>query len=54
MGFESRVLLNKMLGVVRIVHLALALKKRLNRTESAVFLYCRFFLCLKDLFFQII
>ena len=24
---------------------------RLNKTESAVFLYFRFFLCLKDLFF---
>ena len=27
---------------------------RLNKTESAVFLYCRFSLFLKDLFFQII
>ena len=26
----------------------------LNKTESAVFKYCRFFLFLKDLFFQII
>ena len=27
---------------------------RLNKTESAVFLYCRFSLVLKDPFFQII
>ena len=28
--------------------------KRLNKTESAVFLYCRFSLFLKDPFFKII
>ena len=27
---------------------------RLNKTESVVFLYCRFFVFLKDQFFQII
>ena len=32
----------------------LVLMNRLNKTESAVFLYCRFSLFLKDPFFQII
>ena len=36
------------------LHFLLVLMKRLNKTRSAVFLYCRFCLFLKDLFFQII
>ena len=44
-------LLKQVLGGVRIVALSLVLINRLNKTESAVFLYCRFSLFLKDLFF---
>ena len=45
---ESRIPLKPVLGGVRI------LMNRRNKTESAVFLHCRFSLFLKDLFFQII
>ena len=34
-----------------MLHFALVLMNRLNKTESAVFLYCRFSLFLKDPFF---
>ena len=51
---EIRILLKPVLGDVRIVALPLVLMNRLNKTESAVFLYCRFSLILKDPFFQII
>ena len=37
-----------------ILHFPLVLMNRLNETESAVFLYFRFSLLLKDPFFQII
>ena len=49
---ESRMLLKQVLGGVRIVALSIVLINRLNKTESAVFLYCRFSLFLKDLFFS--
>ena len=49
---ESRIPLNSVLGGMRIVALSLVLMNRLNTTESAVFLYCRFSLILKDLFFS--
>ena len=39
---------------VRFLHFPLVLMNRLNKTESAVFLYSRFSLFLKDPFFQII
>ena len=37
-----------------LLHFPLVLVNRLNKTESAVFLYCRFSLFLKDPVFQII
>ena len=37
-----------------LLHFPFVLMKRLNKTESAVSLYCRFSLFLKDPFFQII
>ena len=39
---------------VRLLHFSLFLTKRLNKTESAVFLYCRFSVFLNDSFFKII
>ena len=36
------------------MHFPLVPMNRLNQTKSAVFLYCRFSLFLKDLYFQII
>ena len=36
------------------MHFLLVLMSRLNKTESVIFLYCRFSLFLKDPFFQII
>ena len=42
---ESIILPKPVLGGVRIV--------ALNKTESVVFLYCRFFLFLKDLFLSL-
>ena len=36
-----------------MLHFPLVLVNRLNKTESAVFLYCRISLFLKDPFFQI-
>ena len=36
------------------VHIPIVLINRLNKTESAVFLYCMFSLFLKDPLFQII
>ena len=47
---ESRIPLKPVLEGVRIVELS----NRLNKTESAVLLYCRFSLFLKDPIFQII
>ena len=47
---ESRIPLKPVLGGVRIVALLLVLMNRLNETESAVLLYCRFSLFLKDPF----
>ena len=44
---ESRIPLKPVLGGVGIVALS-------NKTDSGVFLYCRFSLFLKDPFFQII
>ena len=38
----------------KLLHFSCVLINRLNTTESAVFLYCRFSLFLKDPFFQII
>ena len=37
-----------------MLYFPLILMNRLNKTESAVFLYCRFSLFMKDPFFQII
>ena len=37
-----------------MLHFPLDFMNRLNKTESAVFLYCRFSLFLKESFFQII
>ena len=37
-----------------VLHFPLVLMNRHNKTESAVFLYCRFSVFLKDPFFQII
>ena len=37
-----------------MLHFPLVLMNRLNKTETAVFLYCRFSLFMKDQFFQII
>ena len=52
---ESRIPLKPVLGDMRIVAPnPLVLMNRLNKTESDVFLYCRFSLFLKDPFFQII
>ena len=51
---ESRILLKPMLGGVRIVALSFSFMNRLNKMESAVFLYCRFFLFLKVPFILII
>ena len=51
---ESRISLKPVQGGVRIVALLLVLLNRLNKTESAVLLNCRFSLFLKDPFFQII
>ena len=48
---ESRVPLKPVLGDVRIVALSIRSQNRLNKTKSAVFLYCRFSLFLKDPFF---
>ena len=48
---ENRIPLKPVLGRVRIVALPLVLMNRLNKTEYAVFLYCRFSLFLKDPFF---
>ena len=50
---ESRIPLKSVLGGMRIFALSI-LMNRLNETESAVFLYCRFSLFLKDPFFLII
>ena len=47
---ESRISLKLVLGGVRIVALSISSQDRLNKTESAIFLYCRFSLFLKDLF----
>ena len=41
-------------GGGKSLHFPLVLMNRLNKTKSAVFLYCRFSLFLKDPFFQII
>ena len=49
---ESRIQLKPVLGGVRIVALSIVLMNRLNKTESAVFLYCRFSLFLRDPFFH--
>ena len=49
---ESRIPLKPVLGGVKIA--ALVLMNRLNKTESALFLCCRFSLFLKDSLFQII
>ena len=38
---------------VEMLHFQLALMNRLNKTKSAVFLYCRFSLFLKDQFFRL-
>ena len=51
---ESRILLKPELGVQELLHFPLVLINRLNKTESAGFLYCRFSLFLKGQFFQII
>ena len=53
---ESRihVPLKPVLGAWELLHFPLVLMNRLNKTVSAVFLYCRFSLFLKDPFFQII
>ena len=52
---DSRIPLKLVQGGVRTVALSIiGLMDRLNKTQSAVFLYCRFFLFLKDPFFQII
>ena len=48
---ESRIPLKPVLGGMRTVALLLVLMNRLNKTKSAVFLYCRFSLFLKDPFF---
>ena len=37
---------------VEMLHFQLVLMNRLNKTKSAVFLYCRFSLFLKDQFFR--
>ena len=51
---ESRIPLKPVLGGVIIVALPLVHMNRLNKTESDVSLYCKFFLLLKDPFFHII
>ena len=51
---KSRITLKPVLGDVGILHFPLVLMNRLNKTQSAVFLYCRFSVFLKDPFFQII
>ena len=51
---ESRIPLKAVLRGMRIVALSISSHNRLNKTESAIFFYCRFILYLKDLFFQII
>ena len=39
---EIRIPLKLMLGIMRIVALSMILVNRLNKTETAVFQYCRF------------
>ena len=46
--------LSRCYGAWELLHFPLVLMNRLNETESADFLNCRFSLFLKDLFFQII
>ena len=48
---ESRIPHKPTLGGVRTVALSISSHERLNKTESTVFLYCRFSLFLKDPFF---
>ena len=47
---ESRLLLKPVLGAWEFLHFPLVLVNRLNKTESVVFLYCRFSLFLMDPF----
>ena len=51
---ESRIWLKPVLGACELLHFPLVIMNRLNKTESAVFEYCRFSLFLKVPFFQII
>ena len=44
--------LRPLLGGVGMLHYPLFLMNSLNKTESAIFLYCRFFLFLRDPFFR--
>ena len=51
---ESRIVLKPVLGARELLQFPLVLMNRLNKTESAVFIYFRFSLFLKDPFLQII
>ena len=52
---ESRIPLKTVIGDVRIVALSISCSnEQTKKCESAVFLYCRFSLVLKDPFFHII
>ena len=46
--------INPVLGEWELLHFVLVLINILNKTESAVFVYCTFSLLLEDPFFQII
>ena len=48
---ESRIPLKLVLGYVKIVALSISSHEQTQKNKSAVFLYCRFSLFLKDLFF---
>ena len=43
----------QLLGACELLHFTLVLMNRLNKTKSAVFLYCRFSLFLKTVCFQV-
>ena len=51
---DSKIPLKPVVGALELLHFPLVLMNRLNKTESAAFLYCRFSLIPKDQFSQII
>ena len=53
-GWKAEYRLSRCYGALGLLHFPIVLMNRLNKTESAVFLYCWFTLSPNDPFFQII